>query len=108
MPCEEKRTESNRNQFFEEDCKDVDLVLTTEELLSVIKLKEIDVMKLDPLPIPLLFTNYDPERGKVTLFFFFEVYFDSCLEMKEVQVVVFWNMFLSKLLWRCMEYRSTK
>jgi iron only hydrogenase large subunit-like protein len=61
MPCLDKRNESSRRKFYDETSKskEVDLVLTTEELIEIITEKKIDFMALERGEIKPLFNNYD-------------------------------------------------
>ena len=48
MPCTAKKAEANRSEFAENSLKDVDLVLTTQELIRMIREAGIDFNNLQP------------------------------------------------------------
>ena len=48
MPCTAKKSEANREEFSRDDNKDVDFVLTTQELAVMIKERGIDFSQLEP------------------------------------------------------------
>lgn len=51
MPCYDKKLEASREDFEYQDTREVDMVLTTSELQSLVqdKFKDIEKTKLDPL-----------------------------------------------------------
>lgn len=49
MPCTAKKAEAAREEFTTGDVRDVDIVLTTQELISMIKQACIDFRKLRPM-----------------------------------------------------------
>lgn len=61
------RKEATRKKFYDErsKSKEVDLVLTTEELLEIIIEKKVDFMSLERGIIKPLFNNYDEITKKV-------------------------------------------
>lgn len=68
MPCFDKKLEASRDDFYNEDHKtrDVDTVLTSAEVIDIIKEKEINFMELPLAPLDDLF---------VFLFFCFFTHF---------------------------------
>jgi NADH-quinone oxidoreductase subunit G len=48
MPCTAKKAEADREEFAPEGIKDVDIVLTTQELIGMIKQASIDFQKIQP------------------------------------------------------------
>jgi iron only hydrogenase large subunit-like protein len=64
MPCYDKKLEASRDDFYNDifNTKDVDCVLTTTEIIDIIKEKQIDFINLEESPIDKLFTNIDNEE----------------------------------------------
>ena len=48
MPCTAKKFEAQREEFIENGLQDIDAVITTRELIRLIKLFGIDFNKLEP------------------------------------------------------------
>jgi len=59
MPCFDKKLEASRNDFMNEEVRDVDCVLTPGEVLEIIKEKEIDFVGLPESSVDKHFTNID-------------------------------------------------
>ncbi|NLM25228.1 MAG: 2Fe-2S iron-sulfur cluster binding domain-containing protein [Firmicutes bacterium] len=55
MPCTAKKFEAGREEFFVANNPDVDLVLTTQELISMIKEAGIDFASLEPTALDMPF-----------------------------------------------------
>lgn len=55
MPCTAKKFEARRSEFIRNEIPDVDIVLTAQETIRMIKTANIDFKQLDPLPfdVPL-------------------------------------------------------
>ena len=55
MPCTAKKFEARRPEFIHDEIPDVDIVLTAQETIRMIKTANIDFKELDPLPfdVPL-------------------------------------------------------
>ncbi|KAL6046851.1 Cytosolic iron-sulfur assembly component 3 [Balamuthia mandrillaris] len=64
MPCFDKKLEASRNDFYNESLqtREVDCVLSSAELLDLIKEKGVDFPSLEPSPLDSLFTNTDPKE----------------------------------------------
>ncbi|KAL6069299.1 Cytosolic iron-sulfur assembly component 3 [Balamuthia mandrillaris] len=64
MPCFDKKLEASRNDFYNESLqtREVDCVLSSAELLDLIKEKGVDFPSLEPSPLDPLFTNTDPKE----------------------------------------------
>lgn len=60
MPCYDKKLEASRPDFYNETLhtRDVDCVLTTQEVLDIIQQKQIDFVALPETPIPSLYDTY--------------------------------------------------
>lgn len=65
MPCTAKKFEAGRPEMNhsglkngDSEMRDTDLVITTRELAKMIKMKGIDLMKLDPIPYDKLMSEY--------------------------------------------------
>lgn len=56
MPCYDKKLEASRDDFYNDifNTKDVDCVLTTTEIIDIIKEKQIDFINLEESPIDKL------------------------------------------------------
>jgi iron only hydrogenase large subunit-like protein len=65
MPCYDKKLEASRSDFYNEtlQLREVDCVLTTQEVLDIIREKQIDFVSLPETPIPSLLTCVDPTTG---------------------------------------------
>jgi len=63
MPCYDKKLEASREDFYNDIYKtrDVDLVLTSGEILDIISQKNIDFKTLEESPLDKLFTNITDE-----------------------------------------------
>ncbi|CAN8274926.1 unnamed protein product [Cochlearia groenlandica] len=62
MPCYDKKLEASRDDFvFEDKMTEVDSVLTTGEILDLIKLKGVDFKDLEESPLDRLLTNVNEE-----------------------------------------------
>lgn len=63
MPCFDKKLEASRDDFYSDVYKthDVDCVLSSLEILDILKDKNIDFMQLEESPIDTLFTNIEGE-----------------------------------------------
>jgi len=59
MPCVKKRGESDQPAFFHETYRDVDNVITTRDLGSLLRMKGIDPQKLKPMPFDSPFQTGD-------------------------------------------------
>jgi len=59
MPCIDRKTESIRKEFYnqESEVTDVDLVLTTEETLEMLQMKNIDLMSMPTLSVHDIFSK---------------------------------------------------
>jgi iron only hydrogenase large subunit-like protein len=57
MPCYDKKLEAARPDFYDDSLhsRDVDCVLTTQEILDIIREKQIDFVTLPETPIPSLY-----------------------------------------------------
>lgn len=68
MPCLDKRTEAEREEFYDDNSKirDVDLVLTTADLLELITHHQNDLGTLTPSEIGARFTNFSSLNKTVT------------------------------------------
>lgn len=64
MPCFDKKLEASRNDFYDaqEDSHDVDTVLSTGEIVTLLEEKEIDFMTLRESPLDTLFTSIDESQ----------------------------------------------
>lgn len=51
MPCTAKKAEAQRDEFQENGIQDVDIVLTTQELIKMIKEAGIDLSNIEPEPL---------------------------------------------------------
>lgn len=62
MPCYDKKLEAARDDFvFDDDLTEVDSVLTTGEILDLLKLKGVDFKDLEESPLDRLLTNVTEE-----------------------------------------------
>ncbi|CAH2078885.1 unnamed protein product [Thlaspi arvense] len=62
MPCYDKKLEASRDDFvFEDNLTEVDSVLTTGEIMDLIKLKGVDFKDLEESPLDRLLTNVNEE-----------------------------------------------
>lgn len=57
MPCFDKKLEASRDYFFNEEqqTRDVDCVLTSGEILAMIKERDVDFLALDEGPLDQLY-----------------------------------------------------
>lgn len=66
MPCIDKRTEASREEFENpEGIRDVDLVLTTTDLLELLKFKEVDLANVQTSPLQTKFLTIDADSKQV-------------------------------------------
>jgi len=62
MPCFDKKLEASRNDFMNEEVRDVDCVLTPGEVLEIIKEKEIDFVGLPESSVDKQYSPYALSR----------------------------------------------
>ncbi len=55
MPCTSKKFEARRPEFYQDERADVDIVMTAQEIIKMIKQANVDFRELDPIPfdVPL-------------------------------------------------------
>lgn len=61
MPCYDKKLEASREDFYSDiyRTRDVDCVITSDEVLRMIEEKKIDIVSLPSAPLDHLFCSYD-------------------------------------------------
>jgi iron only hydrogenase large subunit-like protein len=66
MPCLDKKHEASKSKFFDENIHsyDVDLVLTTEDFLELLKHRKLEISTFERAQIQPLFTNYNSDAKK--------------------------------------------
>ena len=66
MPCIDKKTEALREEFENpEGIRDVDLVLTTTDLLELLKFKEVDLASIQASQLQTEFVTIDADSKQV-------------------------------------------
>eukprot|EP00696_Hemimastix_kukwesjijk_P001287 gnl/Hemi2/11630_TR3999_c0_g1_i1.p1 gnl/Hemi2/11630_TR3999_c0_g1~~gnl/Hemi2/11630_TR3999_c0_g1_i1.p1 ORF type:complete len:432 (+),score=96.61 gnl/Hemi2/11630_TR3999_c0_g1_i1:189-1484(+) len=65
MPCFDKKLEASRDDFATDGVRDVDLVLSSLEILEILREKQINFLALPEIPVDRLFSSVD-ETDRIT------------------------------------------
>jgi iron only hydrogenase large subunit-like protein len=65
MPCFDKKLEGSRNDFFDEmyETRDVDCVLTTSEIVTMLEDNKVDIHSIATSPLDTLFSNVNTQQN---------------------------------------------